>query len=204
VFALVVLAATLVGFAAVEPLGVSPAWVAAAGALVLLVRRGVTGGRGERPDRERPSRLVVRAVNAPFLVFVLALGIVVLAVSSGPVGDAIARLVPDHADLLGLLAAATLAAVLANLLNNLPATLLLVPLVAHSPGLLLAVLLGVNIGPNLTYVGSLATLLWRQVLHSHDHAPSAGRFVRLGLATVPACLVVGVAALWWGLDVWGA
>ncbi|WP_284292306.1 ArsB/NhaD family transporter [Luteimicrobium album] len=64
-------------------------------------------------------------------------------------------------------------------------------------------LLGVNIGPNLTYVGSLATLLWRQVLHAHDHTPSAGRFVRLGLATVPACLVVGVAALWVGLRVTG-
>jgi arsenical pump membrane protein len=50
------------------------------------------------------------------------------------------------------------AAVLANLVNNLPATLMLVPLVARSPGLVLAVLLPVNIGPNLTYVGSLDTL----------------------------------------------
>ena len=63
-----------------------------------------------------------------------------------------------------------LAAVLANLLNNLPATLMLAPLVAGSPGLVLAVLLGVNLGPNLTYVGSLATLLWRQILHARDHA----------------------------------
>jgi arsenical pump membrane protein len=136
-------------------------------------------------------------------VFVVSLGVVVLAVRGGPVGDAIADLVPDRADLLGLLAVAGLAALLANVLNNLPATLVLVPLTAHSPGLVLAVLLGVNIGPNLTYVGSLATLLWRQVLHAHDHTPSAGRFVRLGLATVPACLVVGVAALWVGLRVTG-
>ncbi|MGC5165993.1 ArsB/NhaD family transporter [Luteimicrobium sp. DT211] len=195
-FALAVLAATLVGFAVVEPLGVAPAWVAAAGALVLAAPR-------LRRAPRRETAAVVRAANVPFLVFVVALGVVVLAVRNGPVGDGVAHLVPDRADLLGLLAVAGLAALLANLLNNLPATLVLVPLTAHSPGLVLGVLLGVNIGPNLTYVGSLATLLWRQVLHAHDHAPSAGRFVRLGLATVPACLVVGVAALWVGLRVTG-
>jgi arsenical pump membrane protein len=195
-FALVVLGVTLVGFAVVEPFGVAPAWVAAAGALVLAAPRLVRA-----PAREAIA--IARSANVPFLVFVVSLGVVVLAVRGGPVGDAIADLVPDRADLLGLLAVAGLAALLANVLNNLPATLVLVPLTAHSPGLVLAVLLGVNIGPNLTYVGSLATLLWRQVLHAHDQAPSAGRFVRLGLATVPACLVVGVAALWVGLRVTG-
>lgn len=40
-----------------------------------------------------------------------------------------------------------LAAALTNLLSNLPATLMLVPLIAHSPGLVLAVLLAVNVGP---------------------------------------------------------
>ncbi|PJI86640.1 ArsB/NhaD family transporter [Luteimicrobium subarcticum] len=191
-FALVVLGATLVGFAVAEPFHVEPAWVAGAGALVL-----AAGSLRRTPLAE--ARRLARAANPLFLAFVLGLGVVVLAVREGPVGDAIGRLVPEHADLVGLLATAALAAVLANLLNNLPATLVLVPLVAHSPGLVLAVLLGVNIGPNLTYVGSLATLLWRQVLHAHDHTPSAGRFVRLGLATVPACLLVGVLALWVGL-----
>ena len=59
---------------------------------------------------------------------------------------------------------------------------------AHSPALVLAVLVGVNVGPNLTYVGSLATLLWRQLLHARDAAPSTGDFLRLGLLTVPPCL----------------
>ena len=114
-----------------------------------------------------------------------------------------AGLRPHRTDLAALLAAAAIAALLANLLNNLPATLLLVPLVAPSPGLVLAVLLGVNIGPNLTYVGSLATLLWRQILHARDHPPTAWEFLRLGAVTVPACLVAGVAALWAGLRLFG-
>ncbi|WP_284292305.1 SLC13 family permease [Luteimicrobium album] len=126
-FALVVLAATLVGFAVVEPFGVAPAWVAAAGALALAAPRLVRSPR-------REATAVVRAANVPFLVFVLALGVVVLAVRNGPVGDGVAHLVPARTDFLGLLAVAGLAAVLANLLNNLPATLVLVPLTAHSPG----------------------------------------------------------------------
>jgi len=61
------------------------------------------------------------------------------------------------------------AAVLANLINNLPAVLLLLPAASVAgPGAVLAVLIGVNTGPNLTYVGSLATLLWRRVLVRTD------------------------------------
>ena len=52
---------------------------------------------------------------------------------------------------------AFLAAVLANLVNNLPAILLL-PALAGRPGVILAALVGVNVGPDLTDVGSLATL----------------------------------------------
>src|SRR5204863_183136 len=80
-------------------------------------------------------------------------------------------------------------AVLANLVNNLPATLILLPATAAAgPGAVLAMLIGVNVGPNLTYVGSLATLLWRRVLHAHDAPPELGEFVRLGALTVPAIL----------------
>lgn len=102
-----------------------------------------------------------------------------------------------------MLIAAGLAALLANLLNNLPATLVLLPAVAHSPGLVLAVLIGVNVGPNLTYVGSLATLLWRQILHARDARPSTIQFLTLGAITVPLGLLAGVAALWAELKISG-
>ncbi|PIM65700.1 arsenic transporter, partial [Streptomyces sp. JV178] len=82
---------------------------------------------------------------------------------------------------------AALAALIANVINNLPAVLVLVPLAAPlGTGAVLAVLLGVNIGPNLTYAGSLATLLWRRIVHHHDHDVDLGEFTRLGLLTVPA------------------
>ncbi len=90
---------------------------------------------------------------------------------------------------------AALAAVLANIVNNLPATLVLVPLVAPvGPAAVLAVLIGVNIGPNLTYVGSLSNLLWRSVLRRYDVSASVGEYTRLGLFTVPTSLVAAVLA----------
>jgi arsenical pump membrane protein len=200
-FALAVLAATLAGFAASESLGFHPAWAALAGTLILGGRR-VLCRSGEK-SRLRQVWTLLAAANPAFCAFVFALGIVVLAVSRTGVGALVDRLVPDHADLPGLLATAALAAILANLLNNLPATLMLVPVVAHTPGLVLAVLLGVNIGPNLTYVGSLATLLWRRVLRARGQSPATGEFLRLGALTVPAGLAVAVVALWLGLHLRG-
>jgi arsenical pump membrane protein len=74
--------------------------------------------------------------------------------------DGLRAILPGTASPAGLLAVAGIAAVLANVVNNLPATLVLLTALGPTPsaGLVLAVLLGVNIGPNLTYVGSLATL----------------------------------------------
>ncbi len=187
-YALITLVLTLAGFAVAQPLGVNPAWVAAAGTVVLAVPL-------LRRRSERPMTLITEA-NPGFCLFVFALGIVVLAVRQHGLDRAIDAIVPAHAGLLDLLAVAGLAAVLANLLNNLPAVLVLVPAVSSSPGLLLAVLIGVNVGPNLTYVGSLATLLWRQILHRNDAAPSTGDFLKLGAMTVPAGLLAGTVMLW--------
>ncbi|WP_426512461.1 SLC13 family permease [Dactylosporangium sp. McL0621] len=194
-YALVVLALTLAGFAAGQPLGVHPAFAAVAGAAALavpLVRA-----------RKLALPAAIRAANPAFCAFVFGLGVVVLAVREHGLGALVDTLTPGGASFLGLLAVAGLAALLANVLNNLPATLVLLPAVQHNPGLLLAVLIGVDVGPNLTYVGSLATLLWRQILHARDAAPSVAQFLRLGLLTVPAALVAAVAALWAGLRIAG-
>jgi arsenical pump membrane protein len=109
-------------------------------------------------------------------------------------------LLPDGDGLLALLAVAAIAAALANLLNNLPATLALLPVAAvGGAGPVLAVLIGVNVGPNVTYVGSLANLLWRRVL-GRD-APTSMRHTAVGLATVPLTLLAATTALWAVLQV---
>ncbi|WP_407554504.1 ArsB/NhaD family transporter [Streptomyces sp. Pv4-95] len=196
VFALVVLSLTLGGFVVSSFAEVNPAWAALAGALVLAVRA--------LRRKETTPRELVKAANPLFCLFVLALGVVVKAVVDNGLGEAVDRLLPDGASLPALLGLAAFAALLANLINNLPAVLALLPFAAQSgPGPVLAVLIGVNIGPNLTYVGSLATLLWRRILHGHGAAPDLGSFTRLGLLTVPVTLVASTVALWAGLRVIG-
>ena len=73
--------------------------------------------------------------------------------------------------------------------NNLPAVLVLLPLaVTPARAAVLAVLLGVSLGPNLTYTGSLATLLWRRTCVRDGTRRSLTDFTRLGLLAVrPGC-----------------
>ncbi len=194
VFVLVVLGLTLAGFGVTSFAGLSPAWAALAGAVVLGVRslaqrRSTIGG-------------IVRSLNLPFCVFVLALAVVVKAVMVNGLDAAARDLLPSGTGLVALLGIAAVAAVLSNVVNNLPAVLVLLPLVS-GPAAVLAVLIGVNIGPNLTYVGSLANLLWRRVLHQHGAPTSVREFTWLGVLTVPACLVVAVIALWAGIRLVG-
>ncbi|WP_431952699.1 SLC13 family permease [Actinacidiphila sp. bgisy167] len=196
VFALVTVVCTLAGFVVTPALGIDPAWAAAAGALVLALRAVAR--------RRMTVRAVAGAAGVPFLAFVLALGVVVRAVVDNGLADALGRIVPGGTGLPALLGVAALAAVLANLINNLPAVLVLLPLTAPAgPGAVLAVLLGVNIGPNLTYAGSLATLLWRRIVHEHEHDVDLKEFTVLGLLTVPAALGLAVVALWGSLHVLG-
>lgn len=140
---------------------------------------------------------ILRSAQLSFLLFVLALGVVVQAVTRSGMDRAMSAVLPHGSGLPVLLAIAAVAAVLANVVNNLPATLVLLPLVApYGPVVILAVLIGVNIGPNLTYVGSLSNLLWRRVLRQHDVEASVGEYTRLGLCIVPPALVVAVVTLW--------
>jgi arsenical pump membrane protein len=193
-FALAVLALTLAGFALSSLLGIAPVWVAAAGAVVITVP-------ALRP-RTTSALALARAVEPGFLLFVLGLGVIVAAASDNGLASAVRAVLPTGASLPDLLAVAALSALLANLVNNVPATLLLIPVaVASGPGAVLAMLIGVNVGPNLTYVGSLATLLWRRVLRAEDTDIELGEFVRLGLLTVPASLVTATVLLWLSLQV---
>ena len=187
-YALAVLGVTVVGFVVTSALDVPPAWAALGGVLLLGIPRVVR-------RRTTPVRIVAEA-NIGFCAFVLALGVVVDAVTRNGLGRWLGDLLPPAADdLATLLVLVAVAAVLANLVNNIPATLVMLSLVGGHPAPVLAVLLGVNIGPNLTYVGSLATLLWRRLLPD-DERPRALQFHLLGLLSVPVVLAVATTLLW--------
>jgi arsenical pump membrane protein len=195
-FALAVLVLTLAGFLASSLISIAPVWIATGGALLITL-----------PALRRPAataRELVTAVQPGFLVFVLGLAVIVAAAGDHGLRHAVSDVLPGGSGLPALLLIAAVAAVLANLVNNLPATLLLLPLAgAHGVGPVLAVLVGVNVGPNLTEVGSLATLLWRRALADGGVHLERREFAALGAVTVPPALAGATVLLWLALRVVG-
>ena len=84
------------------------------------------------------------------------------------------------------------AAVATVLVNNLPAASLLAARVPPHP---FALLVGLNLGPNLFVTGSLAWVLWWQAARTAGAQPSIRRATRIGAVSVPLSLAAALAAL---------
>ncbi|HKR38942.1 MAG TPA: ArsB/NhaD family transporter, partial [Paraburkholderia sp.] len=90
------------------------------------------------------------------------------------------------------------AALASNVINNLPAGLIAGSTVvaAHAPTKVLsAVLVGIDLGPNLSVTGSLATILWLTVLRREGIEVRAFEFLKLGIVVMLSSLLVVFAAL---------
>jgi arsenical pump membrane protein len=94
--------------------------------------------------------------------------------------------------------AGIVAAVATNLLNNLPVGLIAATTGQAAqvpPGVTGAILIGVDLGPNLSVTGSLATILWLIVLRREGEHVGAAQFLRLGVVIMPPALLLALAAL---------
>jgi arsenical pump membrane protein len=86
-----------------------------------------------------------------------------------------------------------------NLVNNLPAGLIAGSALqaGHIPELVKsAILIGVDLGPNLSITGSLATILWLVALRREGQHVSAWTFLKLGFVIMIPALLFALAALW--------
>ncbi|MDR3403907.1 MAG: arsenic transporter [Chthoniobacter sp.] len=86
---------------------------------------------------------------------------------------------------------------LSNLINNLPSGLISGTAITHGPvsdSLRNALLIGVDLGPNLSVTGSLATILWLIVLRREKQQVSAWSFLKVGVVVTPVALVLAVLA----------
>ncbi len=174
--------------------GVTPWIPAAIGAVVVGVHALVL-------RRTRWRDLLV-AANLPLSGVVLVWAAAVAWLGSTDVGARVGDVLPDGSGLWALLAVAMIAMIAANVVNNLPATLLLLPAAAAAgPASVLALLIGVNVGASLTLIGSIANVLWRQ---SGGRAVSSAReFHLLGVATTPVIVALCTVVLWaWTSLIW--
>ena len=95
------------------------------------------------------------------------------------------------------------AAIGSNAINNVPMALVLISsirdLAAHGPladMFVYGTIIGADLGPNITTVGSLATILWLLILRRKGVEVSPLQYFRLGIVVTPVLLLVAAAALW--------
>jgi arsenical pump membrane protein len=129
-------------------------------------------------------------------LFVLVQGIEqtgAMAALAGLLRRSVAASVPHAA-----LAAGSLLAVVANFMNNLPAGLVAADTIlrSHPPAVVSgALMVGVDLGPNLSITGSLATILWLTALRREGLEVGFWRFLRIGALVMPPALILALAGV---------
>ena len=193
----IVLALLLAGFFLLEPLGVPVSAVAAAGAILLLV----IAGRGH----VIPTAKVLRGAPWQVVIFSLGMYLVVYGLRNAGLTDHLAALL-DRTAQGGVWGAAlgtgVIAAVLSSVMNNMPTVLVgaLSIDATHASGaikeaMIYANVIGCDLGPKLTPIGSLATLLWLHVLGQKGVRIGWGYYFRVGVTLTVPVLLITLAAL---------
>jgi arsenical pump membrane protein len=144
---------------------------------------------------------VVKGIAWGVLPLVAGLFVLVESLEKTGVTDGIGRLLHDLVQHSASMAAWIAGGVLAfgcNLVNNLPAGLVagrVVEIADVPEHVRSAVLIGIDLGPNLSVTGSLATILWLTALRREGLKVSAGSFLKLGLLVMPPALLLALASV---------
>jgi arsenical pump membrane protein len=142
---------------------------------------------------------VLKDISWGVLPLVAGLFVLVEALDKSGLIGMLGALLHDGAQRSGAGAAWAAGAAIAlasNLMNNLPAGLIAAGAVrdAHAPdGVTRAVLIGVDLGPNLSVTGSLATILWLTALRREGLNVDAWTFLKLGALVMPPALLLALA-----------
>ena len=195
----VVLGLLLTGFFVLEPMGIPVSAIAAAGALGLLLiagRQHIVGTR--RIMREAPWHIVV---------FSLGMYLVVYGLRNAGLTDYLAQVLErcaQHGLWGAALGTGLITAFLSSIMNNLPTVLVGALSIADTSAtgpvrdaMIYANIIGSDLGPKITPIGSLATLLWLHVLARKGLRITWGYYFRVGIVlTVPVLLLTLVALVW--------
>ncbi len=145
-------------------------------------------------------RTIVRHISWGVLPLVAGLFVLVEALERTGVTGRLASLLHDLGGRSATIAAWGAGAVVAvgcNLINNLPAGLVAgraVELARVPDQVRAAVLIGVDLGPNLSVTGSLATILWLAALRRDGQRVSAWTFLKVGVLVMPPALVLAIGS----------
>ena len=197
------LALLLVAYFAIESLGMAISLITGAAALLLMAIAGRywQGGRGavmSVPDivRKAPWQIVLFSIGMYLVVY--GLGNAGLTAYGAQILTWLGR----QGALVATLGTGFLSAIVASIMNNMPSTLVgalaidsaQVP-IATRELMIYANIIGNDLGPKFTPIGSLATLLWLHVLAEKGYEISWGQYMKIGLIITPPVLLVTLLAL---------
>ncbi|EHK65510.1 arsenic transporter [Achromobacter arsenitoxydans] len=193
----IVLLLLLVGFFGLEPLGVPVSAVAAAGAAILLL----VAGRGHIIS----TRKVIREAPWQIVVFSLGMYLVVYGLRNAGLTQYLADLLSKFAEQgiwTATMGTGLVAAFLSSIMNNMPTVLVGALSIDASQAsgvvkeaMIYANVIGSDLGPKITPIGSLATLLWLHVLQRKGMTISWGYYFKVGIVLTLPVLLVTLAAL---------
>ncbi|MEF2553904.1 arsenic transporter [Aurantimonas sp. A2-1-M11] len=196
------LAVLLMAYFATGPFDVPIAFVTGPAALLLLAIAGRWIGGGKAVV---PIGRVLR--NAPWQIVLFSVGMYLVVYGLGNAGltDLAAGLLAWLAGqgvVVATVGSGFAAAILASVMNNMPATLVgalaidraeLAPLTQEL--MIYANVIGNDLGPKFTPIGSLATLLWLHVLATKGYRITWGQYMKVGLVITPPVLLATLLAL---------
>jgi arsenical pump membrane protein len=154
-------------------------------------------------QKPRPWWRAGGGISGQALALVIGLLLVVQALDATGVTDVVSRLVlrlDFGGPISGLILMAVVVALLANVMNNWPAMLLAVGIVgtgkfgSATPAAAYGAVLGAAIGPKLTLIGSLATVLWLSLVRRRGIQLSAAQYTRTALIVTPVVLAAAMGA----------
>ncbi|WFZ86945.1 arsenic transporter [Citrobacter freundii] len=199
----VVLLLLLVGFFVLEPLGLPVSAIAAAGAAVLFVvaKRGHAINTGK----------VLRGAPWQIVIFSLGMYLVVYGLRNAGLTEylsGVLNLLADKGLWTATFGTGFLTAFLSSVMNNMPTVLIGALSIDGSTAtgvvkeaMIYANVIGCDLGPKITPIGSLATLLWLHVLAQKNMTITWGYYFRTGIVMTMPVLFVTLAALAWRLSV---
>jgi arsenical pump membrane protein len=194
----------LLAYFITAPFGVPVSLITAAGALALLAVAGRwhTGGRG--------ARIAVRKVltEAPWQIVIFSLGmyLVVYGLRNAGLTEYVAgafKWLGGHGPVTAAVGTGFLSAGLSSVMNNMPAVLVGALAIDQTHGvsaaareaMIYANVIGCDLGPKFTPIGSLATLLWLHVLARKGKTIAWGQYMKIGLIITPPVLLLTLLAL---------